>query len=214
MSGEVIQLTTQEATMFLMKFHYSGRMPTISKAFGWLIDGQVKAVCTFGKPASPFVCKGLCGEKWSKNVYELNRLARLPEFHSYPLSQFVSACLRNLKDNDWIVVSYSDTAMSHHGYIYQASNFVYTGCTPPRTDIWSGTHARHYTQADRATGVRVLRSAKHRYVYFCTRSKYLKTEWRKDLKYPVLPYPKGDNAPDYSPGTVLQPTLIQNMEGK
>jgi hypothetical protein len=34
-----------------------------------------------------------------------------------------------------IVVSYADTAMGHIGYIYQASNFLFTGTTKERTDM-------------------------------------------------------------------------------
>lgn len=74
-------------------------------------------MCTFGKPASNSLCKGICGEKYSENVYELNRLCRVDGWKE-PLSMFVSRCLRELKNKNWIVVSYSDMAMNHHGYIY------------------------------------------------------------------------------------------------
>ena len=105
-----------------MSRHYAGRKPQITKAFGWYEEDKLVAVCTFGKPASPQLCYGICGKEFESNVYELNRLVRIEEFDGQ-LSQFVSGCLRLLKSENWIIVSYADSGMSHHGYIYQATNF-------------------------------------------------------------------------------------------
>lgn len=157
------------------------------------MGGQLVVVCTFGKPASPTVCRGICGKENSQYVYELNRLCRIDEYEGQ-LSKFVSACLRSLKSNNWIVVSYSDTGMNHNGYIYQACNFLYTGCSKQRTDMYTegNKHPRHYDK-EKQGKYRVLRTAKHRYIYFCTNKKSLKKKWKRDLCYPVLPYPKGEN---------------------
>ena len=213
MKGSIIEIDYQTAVDFLLPKHYSGRIPTISKAFGWF-DGRtytqdhLKAVCTFGKPASPSLCKGVCGEKYTANVYELNRLCRVDDWNE-PLSQFVGACLRRLRIYNWIVVSYSDTGMNHHGYIYQACNFVYTGCTKMRTDKYTadGKHSRHYKNSEQGE-YRKVRTAKHRYIYFCTKNKYLLKDWRECLKYPILSYPKGDNDPDYMLGDYMKDVLV------
>ena len=214
MKGYIVEINSKTAISFLLPRHYSGRVPTISKAFGWyksheLTEDNLMAVCTFGKPASPYLCKGVCGDKWYKNVFELNRLCRVDEWKEQ-LSCFVCACLRRLRAMNWIIVSYSDTAMNHHGYIYQACNFLYTGCTKPRTDIYTpeGKHSRHYDKCE-TSGYRKVRSAKHRYIYFCTKDKKLKSEWTDCLRYPILPYPKGDNSEDYVLGTYLQDKLIK-----
>ena len=209
MIGEVLEIGHDVAAAFLLPRHYSGRIPSIVKAFGWYVKGEMKACCTFGKPASPSLCIGVCGEKYADRVYELNRLCREEDF-TEPLSSFVSACLRRLRTEHWIIVSYSDMAMNHHGYIYQACNFIYTGATKERTDIYTGegNHSRHYTQEDATSGIRVVRSSKHRYVYFCTYLKHEKQEWRKALMYPVLPYPKGDNNKDYALGTYLKQQTV------
>ena len=190
MKGNVVYLSSKEACDFLLPRHYSGRTPSISQAFGWKVDGKLQAVCTFGKPASPYVCSGVCGDKWKDHVYELNRLCREEDFHE-PLSSFVSACLRRLSVNNWIIVSYSDTQMNHHGYIYQATNFIYTGETKERTDIYDGygKHGRHFTKELQECDIREVRSAKHRYVYFCTRDRRIKKEWQQELNWPVMPYP-------------------------
>lgn len=154
-----------------------------------------------------FVRRNLWGG-YASNVYELNRLCRRDEW-TEPLSQFVGCCLRRLRLMDWIVVSYSDEAMNHHGYIYQACNFLYTGATKQRTDMYvpSGKHSRHYKAEDQGR-FRVVRSAKHRYVYFCTTKKWLKKEWMNALRYPIKSYPKGDNNADYTLGDYLKPVVI------
>lgn len=202
-------ITYKEAIDFLLPRHYSGRKPTIKWAFGWYDDGQLKAVCTFGKPASNTLCDGVCGKSNSKYVYELNRLCRENDLR-LPLSQFVAECLRKLKEYDVIVVSYSDTAMNHHGYIYQACNFLYTGVTKERTEKWTegNKHSRHYSN-DQQGEFRKVRSSKHRYVYFCSNNRKLKRAWRQQLNYPIMRYPKGNNNKDYLLGYVLQPKLVR-----
>lgn len=189
-----------------MSRHYAGRKPQITKAFGWYEEDKLVAVCTFGKPASPQLCYGICGKEFESNVYELNRLVRIEEFDGQ-LSQFVSGCLRLLKIENWIIVSYADSGMSHHGYIYQATNFLYTGCTKQRTDRYiEGKHSRH-ADFDNPKGIRQVRTAKHRYVYFCTSDKKLKRQWINALNYPILPYPKGNNE-NYELGRVYSQVLI------
>lgn len=75
---EVREITYKSAIDFLLPRHYSGRKPQIKWAFGWFTDdGELLAVCTFGKPASNSLCRGICGDKYSANVYELNRLCRV-----------------------------------------------------------------------------------------------------------------------------------------
>ena len=207
--GNIICLDYQTAIDFLMPRHYSGRKPQITQAFGWYLNEELVAVCTFGKPASPSLCTGVCGKEYSSSVYELNRLCRLDTLKE-PLSCFVSACLRTLKQKNWIIVSYSDTEMNHHGYIYQACNFLYTGCTKPRTDKYTlgNSHPRHYSNQNQ-NGLRKVRSAKHRYLYFCTKDKKLKDEWLNHLRYKVVrEYPKGDNS-NYTLGQYLKPQIIK-----
>ena len=71
--------------------------------------------------------------------------------------------------------------MNHHGYIYQATNWIYTGITKARTDkyVEGGKHSRHYDNKNQ-NGLRKYRSAKHRYIYFAT-SKTKRKEYMKKL---------------------------------
>ena len=207
MKGKIELLNYESAIKFLLPRHYSGRIPSISQAFGWFLDDKLVAVCSFGKPASPPLCNGICGKEYSSSVYELNRLCRVDELE-FPLSSFVAGCLRRLRNKNWIIVSYSDTDMNHHGYIYQATNFLYTGQTKPRTDKYTSgnKHPRHYNDEQQGT-LRKIRSAKHRYIYFCSNDKKLIKNWTQALRYPILPYPKGENG-YYQLGEYLEPKVI------
>ena len=207
MRGNVLSITSQDAWEFLKPRHYAGRKPQISKAFGWFINNQLVAVCTFGKPASNTLCDGICGKQYSHCVYELNRLCRIDELNE-PLSMFVSACLRRLRSYNWIVVSYSDTGMHHNGYIYQACNFLYTGQTKQRTDKYTegNKHSRHYSNEEQGN-LRKVRTAKNRYVFLATHSKALKKKWMSCLNYPILPYPKEENQ-NYILGEYQKPILV------
>lgn len=181
-----VRLISRELTKdFILNIHYAHRMPSISWAFGLYENDELIGVCTFGKPASPSLCIGVCGREYTKIVWELNRLV-LKYNRPNEASYFVSKCLK-LLPRPMVIVSYADTAQNHQGIIYQATNFIFTGTTKPRTDMAGkdGKHSRH-NFGDRTQ--RVFRSAKHRYVYFLGSKVEIK-RMKKALKYPVLSYP-------------------------
>lgn len=186
MTYEIRKITYHETKPYILDIHYAKRMPSISFAFGLFEDDEIVGVVTYGMPASPWLCKGICGEEHKHNVLELNRLV-LKNNKPNEASRLVSASLKQLPAPK-IIVSYADTAHGHTGYIYQACNFLFTGTTKPRTDIAgkNGKHSRHHL-GDRTK--RVQRSAKHRYVIFIGNKKHKKT-FLNSLKYPILPYPK------------------------
>jgi hypothetical protein len=108
-----------------------------------------------------------------------------------------------------VIVSYADSAQGHVGYVYQATNFIYTGLTSKMMD-WKvkGMDALHHCsigdefrgQENRSQKMKDKygdllyqeeRSRKHRYVFF-TGSKKEKKKMKACLKYEIHPYPKGD----------------------
>lgn len=205
-SGSFCLISYKQAVDFLLPRHYSGRKPSITFSFGYFENNELKAVCTFGKPASNSLCIGVCGKEYSEKVFELNRLCVDGKIE-IQLSKFVAWCLTELKAKDLILVSYADTQMNHNGYIYQATNWIYTGMTKSRTDkyVEGGKHSRHYDNENQ-NGLRKYRSAKHRYIYFAT-SKIKRKEYMKKLNYQIEPYPKGENK-KYELGTFIEPIVI------
>lgn len=176
---------------WLLHKHYAKRIPSITYSFGLYIESLLVGVLTIGKPASPSLCDGVCGKEYTSFVYELNRLCVNDGLDKNCLSYFVSKSIKMIKDS-LIIVSYADSKMGHNGYIYQATNWIYTGATKERTDIGfeDGKHSRHYDKAIDKKENRKFRSSKHRYIYFTGK---MKREFIEALKYPILPYPKGEN---------------------
>tara|TARA_R110002020_G_scaffold150199_1_gene326770 strand:+ start:1025 stop:1594 length:570 start_codon:yes stop_codon:yes gene_type:complete len=171
-------------------------------SFGCFVDGILKGVITYGSPPSPSLCIGVCGEQWKKNVYELNRLT-MEDGHDKNLSSYFVSNSMKLLPKPCIIVSYADTKMNHVGYIYQATNFIYTGMTAKRKD-WieigtnkhSKTTSEQYSLEERRSNPSkfevVQRSLKHRYIYFLGNKTQVKQLY-KDLNYEIQPYPKGES---------------------
>jgi len=200
---QVIQIQPKETYQWLLEKHYAKRIPQIMHAFGLYVDGVLKGVVTYGIPASPALCMGICGKEYSDKVLELNRLC-LMENNKNESSFLVSNSIK-LLPKPTIVVSYADTSQGHVGYVYQATNFLYTGLSANRVDwtIKGMEHKHSKTISDGMTLESIKekygddfyyteRSRKHRYILFHG-SKTDKKIMRKLLKYNIKPYPKGDS---------------------
>lgn len=195
-----------EAREWVLMKHYAHRIPSILYAFGlYKIGGGVSpylvGVCTFGVPASQDLIIGAIGIEYKDNFLELNRLVVNDGLPRNALSYFVSHCLK-LLPRPMVVISYADSGMNHHGYIYQATNWVYTGMSSPHTDYLpegkEGMHVRTLynnfsVKTTKQKLVKVERSQKYRYFQFLGDKRQVR-RMKKDLKFPVIKeYPKGDN---------------------
>jgi len=113
---------------WLLYKHYAKRTPSISFCFGLFKDNILVGVITFGMPPSSTLAASIGGEKNKSIVLELNRLVANDGLDKNALSYFVS-CSINKIPKPKIIVSFADNNMNHSGYIYQATNFIYTGQT-------------------------------------------------------------------------------------
>ena len=71
---KILPINSYEVEPWLLKKHYARRMCSISFAFGLYINDQLEGVITYGVPASPFLCMGVCGIQNKDIVLELNRV--------------------------------------------------------------------------------------------------------------------------------------------
>lgn len=183
---EVKKISYQDTKPFILDIHYAKRMPSISYAYGLFLNDQLVGIISYGSPASPPLCKGIAGEKNKKLVIELNRLV-LKNNKKNEASMLIGASFK-LLPKPKIIVSYADTAQDHLGVVYQATNFLFTGTSKPRTDMAGkdGKHSRHHL-GDRTK--RVYRSAKHRYVYLLG-NKRQKRQLKQELRYGIMDYPR------------------------
>tara|TARA_R100001015_G_C4606972_1_gene162058 strand:+ start:350 stop:1006 length:657 start_codon:yes stop_codon:yes gene_type:complete len=200
---------------WLIKKHYAKRVPSISHSFGLFEGSTLTGVVTFGSPPSYSLTIGICGEDHSHKVLELNRLC-LEHNRKNEASFLVGNALKQLPKPS-IVVSYADTSVNHVGYIYQATNFIYTGMSAKRTEwreIGSNKHSKtlcgqvsleeRISKPDKYEIVE--RPQKHRYVYFCG-DKRQKKKLLSLLNYPVKSYPKG-NSKRYDSGSQVKSQLV------
>lgn len=203
---------------WLLHKHYARRLPNIVHSFG-LYDNEniLQGIMTMGMPPTPFFSKLFEG----KDYLELNRLCVNDGLEKNTLSFFVSQCLKLLKKNI-VIVSYADPNNGHHGYIYQATNWIYTGAGRVNEDDVRGVnrfffnskeyHARHIPETMKMlrfkidtektknenwilNGGEVLKQErKHRYFFVCGDKKF-----RKKMigiienHFNIKAYPKGDN---------------------
>ena len=200
-------ISYDNAIPWLLEKHYAKRIPSISYSFGLFRKQVLVGVCTFGKPASHTLCEGICGEDYSPIVFELNRLV-LDNNIKNEASWFISQCFK-LLPKPMILVSYADSSQNHCGYIYQATNWIYTGISAKRTEwVISGLEHMHSKSISDMTtngpgridrlkekyGDDLYyrdRPRKHRYIYFIG-DKRQRKELKRKLKYTVKPYPKTD----------------------
>jgi len=204
---KVLPINSFEVEPWLLRKHYAKRMCPISYAFGLYDQEKLIGIVTYGIPSSSSLRMGICGFDHIENVMELNRLCcdNQPNMASMLVGRSLQMLPKPL-----IVVSYADTKQGHVGYVYQATNFIYTGLSAKRTDwkIKGMEHLHGATIADmsrgqenRANWMREKfgddfyledRSRKHRYI-FLLGNKNEKKAMLKALKYKIEPYPKGES---------------------
>ena len=215
---KVLPIKTEETYPWLIEKHYAKRLPQIMFAFGLYVDNQIVGVVTYGIPPSPSLCTGICGQEYSDKVLELNRLCLMDNFRNQ--SSFLIANSIKLLPKPTIVVSYADTEQGHVGYVYQATNFLYTGLTKHRID-WAIKGQEHKHSKTISDGMsldsikekygddfyHIQRSRKHRYIYFHGNKKDKKILMSK-LNYETFPYPKGDSKRYDSGGKVRTQELL------
>lgn len=201
---KVLPIKSEETYQWLLEKHYAKRIPNIMFAFGLFDEKILKGIITFGMPASPQLCFGICGIEFKDKVLELNRLC-LMENKKNESSVLVSHSIKMLPKPS-IIVSYADTAQGHVGYVYQATNFYFTGTTKERTDM-AGDDGKHSRHSHGDSENRVSRSAKHRYVYFHGTKKDKKILLSK-LNYKIQPYPKGNSKKYDSGGSVITQDIL------
>ena len=203
---------------WLLYKHYAHRIPSISYAFGLFYkDKTLVGICTYGRPIAHTLVKNAFKGLYQDNFLELNRLCVNDGLPKNTLSYFVATTLKMLPKPK-VIVSYADTSQNHHGYIYQATNWIYTGLSVKFKDymvrgyehLHSGSIMDMVGRSDGENGhidkVALLKSKfgednvymidrpqKHRYFYLLGKDKKEIKKMRESLSYEQLPYPKGDN---------------------
>jgi len=204
---DILKIAKEDIYYWLLNKHYAKVVPAILyHNYGLFKDGKLNGVCCYGSPA----CHAN-SHMGRFNQIELLRLVINENLEKNILSYFVGRTLRYLP-KELSLISYADDNMGHHGYIYQATNWIYTGMGNA-TLIWTDNkgkriHGRYINGIHQKTKseltinemaqsmnyTKSIGSSKHRYFQFIGNKKQ-RREWINELKnrYQILPYPKGEN---------------------
>ena len=196
----VYKIPYKQAKPWILKKHYAHRMPSVSYAFGLYDNKELVGICTFG-----ITFNYAEDDAWGDyDVYELNRLITEDDLPKNALSYFVSHSLNKMPEPS-VVISYADEGQGHKGYIYQATNWIYTGKGGKGVKIYCFSNGKkiHQRSLENPDEIKdkiksgeiekIIRTeGKHRYYYFVG-NKREKRKMKKMLRYEPQPYPKGEN---------------------
>ena len=188
-----IDWATHEAAKFAVeKWHYSRCIPKSKLAkFGVWEDGKYIGAVIYGVGATADLVKRYGLEPIQG--CELVRVALTG--HKTEVSRIVAITLRLLKakfSGLRLVVSFADPAQGHHGGIYQAGGWTFTGGSAISDEYiylgkqWQGRAFRHKFKGmeNHPNVQKVKGTSKHRYLM------PLDAEMRKQIEPLAKPYPK------------------------
>jgi hypothetical protein len=214
----VKSISTNQCKEWLLKKHYLKRMTSFTYSFGLYKNNVLVGIMTFGNAVPLNMKKSLFGEKYMNLVYELNRLCTNDDLDKNANSFFISESFK-LLPKPMIIVSYADKSVGHNGYIYQATNFIFTGESHTQLDwkLKGKEHIHSRTLMDEFAFTenrveklkekygdqlyQIKREPKYRYVCILAH-KRLKREIMNNKLFEAKSYPKGDNKrynADYKP---------------
>lgn len=199
------KLTRVESREFFARWHYSGGVGNAAMVWGWVEGGDVAAAAAYAVPCSNAARGVMFGAEHAHRVYDLQRLARAEWFSTIPLTQFLALTrvelLKHRPDTRGLT-AFADSTEGHHGGIYQADNWLYTGMTG-RARFWIDQSGR--LRHPRQNGVNittddalklgwspVTREAKRRYVKVIGPNRREVKKWKKALLLTPLPFEKPD----------------------
>ena len=197
---EVVKVSKSVAAEFVTKKHYSRRMSIFWQGFGLVEDEKIVGVAVYGQPSPPIQRHSFVERDF--RLFELARVVVQTETKNAG-SFLIGNSLKMLEPQPCAVVSYADMEQNHAGYMYQATNWAYTGATKSHDKMYivDGVRTHPMTLRDRGitdptrwakeNGIEMVKPfEKHRYFQFVG-NKIEKRMMRSKLKYPVLDaYPK------------------------
>lgn len=192
-------IDTEETKEWFLKKHYAHRIPNSIYTFGLYENAILQGVISFGMTANNNLNEFVNGY----DCIELNRLIINEELPKNTLSYFVSKSLK-LIPQPKVIISYADSGHGHHGYIYQATNWIYTGMGKGDYEFIKNGRQYHRKNLFDLFGTGSLENAKangyevvivepkHRYVFLLGSKKQIQ-DMKIKLPFKQEPYPKGDN---------------------
>jgi hypothetical protein len=186
--GLKIDWATHEAAKYAcLNWHYSKSLPAgkVVKVGAWE-NGKFIGVVLFSWGANHNLSKPY--ELVMTECCELVRVALTR--HVTPVSRIITIAIKLLKKQSQglrLVISYADTSQGHHGGIYQATNWIYTGTIlQASTAEYKGKVAHKRTFDSAGIKGYILQPAKPKHKYLMP----LDAAMHEKIAALAKPYPK------------------------
>lgn len=184
-------------------WHYSKCLPVgkLVKVGAWE-NGKYIGVVLFGRGANRNM-----GAKFGLGQDKCVELVRIAlTKHEAPVSRICALAIRYLKSQSpdiELIVSYADPEQNHHGGIYQAMNWTYTGLSASAKKVWYKGKWTHKKTVDDAgidqTNLPIrIATGKHTYVYPMT------TTMKEKVVRLSKPFPKRHKQAESGPPELRQ----------
>lgn len=214
----VAPVAPKDVDEFSSRYHYARTGGSALWRWGLWHGATLLGVVAYNNPTRS-VQESVFGPEHHEHVWHMGRLAMAEHAPPNSESRLIGGSLRAItRDHPyvWAILTYAATSVGHIGYVYQATNALYTGTGGDAHYFLDSKGNRHspylsgHVSVERGASMGWTRYGdlpKHRYVYLLgskTRRKHL----RAMLRYPVLPYPK---AATVTETTVIPPVIVEAL---
>ena len=174
-------ISTNEAELFISKYHYAGRIGRSGVNLGYYLNDNLIAVIIYNYPMRQETAQKQ-GYNY-KEILELSRLAIHPQYQIKNLaSNIIGRSIRYIKINKSEIkclVSFADATYNHSGTIYKASNWKMDGEVAP--DYWyaddRGYICHKKTLWNKANGLKMTENE------YCIKYQYSKIFGKEKFRY-------------------------------
>jgi hypothetical protein len=200
----VSHVSQNDTAEFTARYHYTGLPGNASWRWGLWHGMTLYGVVAYSLPTMT-LCESIFGKEHWSHVWHMSRLALAEIAPHNSESRLIGQSLRAIEKefpHVWCVLTYAAQDSGHIGYVYQATNAIYTGTggqayyyIDQNGNMRPTYDGRFISPTDAVSrGWTVHKSLpKHRYVYILG-SKRERKERRELLRLDEFPYPKPDKS--------------------
>jgi hypothetical protein len=193
--------STEDVREFARRYHYTGLGNSATWRWGLWHGVTLLGVVSYNLPTQR-TCASVFGPTHAHRVWHMGRLILADAAPRNSESRLIGGSLRAIRrdfPDVWAVVTFAASDVGHVGYVYQATNAIYTGTGGYSAYFLDangdrrGTLLHGWVSRERAQALGWTRhedGVKHRYVYVLG-TKGQRAARIRQLRLPVLPYPKG-----------------------
>lgn len=202
------KVSTRDVEEFCRRYHYTGTGGSMNWRYG-LWDGHTLiGVIAYNMPTRA-TCESVFGPEHFDKVWHMGRLAMAEDAPRNSESRLISLSLKMIQaahPETWAVLTFAAVSAGHIGYVYQATNALYTGSGGDASYLVDLKGRRRATnqgvgltkaQIAERGWTEVKEPPKHRYLYILG-SKTQRRQRRALLRLPTLPYPKATASDEVS----------------